>query len=58
MVFTDRPPVSITSDIDVIPVLLWFTNDPRAHLIVDGETVVGIELRKYDDEVTVWTEAA
>ena len=58
MIYSDRSPVSLTSDSDVIPLLLWFTGDPRAHLLVSGETVHGIEVRKFDDEVTVWTDAA
>lgn len=57
MSFTDKPPFSISSDTDVVPVLLWFINDPRAHLLVDGETVMGIEVRQCDDEVTRWTAA-
>ena len=52
MIFDDRSPVSISSDIDVVPFLLWFLGHPAAHLVVNGETVTGIELRVYNDEIT------
>lgn len=53
MIFTDREPFTLTSDVDVVIILSWFLGDPRAHMVVSGETVSGLELRKMDDEVTV-----
>lgn len=55
MVFLDRAPFNITSDTDVVPLLMWFLDFPNTHLTIanDGETVTGIEVRKLDDEVTV-----
>lgn len=55
MVFTDREPMIVSSDVDVVPLLMWFLDCPGARLIVanDGETVTGIEIRKFDDEITV-----
>lgn len=58
MVFTDRDPVGISSDVDVVPLLLWVLGSPMAHLIVHyPNTVTGIELRRdCSDEVTVRIE--
>lgn len=56
MIFTDRSPVGISSDVDVVPLLMWFLGSSLAKLAVahDGETVTGIELRKdCSDEVTM-----
>lgn len=52
MIFTDRQPFTISSDTDVVVILAWFFDDPRAHVVLNGETVTGLELRKFDDEVT------
>jgi len=56
MIFTDREPFSVSSDIDVVPLLMWFLGNPHAHLTLakDGETVTGIELRRdCSDEITM-----
>jgi len=55
MVFTDRAPFTITSDTDVVPLLMWFLDCPNVCLAIanDGETVTGIEVRKFDNEVTM-----
>ena len=53
MIFTDRDPFTITSDTDVVAILSWFLNDPRAHIVTNNTSqIVGLELRKFDDEVT------
>jgi hypothetical protein len=52
MIFTDRSPFTITSDTDVTIILSWFLNDPRAHMVINGDKVIGLELRKFDDEIT------
>ena len=55
MIFTDRAPFTISSDKDVVPPLMWFLGCPNAQLIIanDGETVTGIEVRKFDNEITM-----
>jgi hypothetical protein len=56
MIFTDRAPFGISSDVDVVPLLMWFLDYPNAKLILanDGATVTGIEiLRDCSDEITV-----
>lgn len=56
MIFTDRAPFGISSDVDVVPLLLWFLGSPIARLTLanDGETVTGIELRRdCSEEVTM-----
>ncbi len=59
MVFTDRSPVGISSDVDVVPLLMWFLGHPNAKLVLahDGETVLGIEVRRdCGDEITMKIE--
>lgn len=58
IVFTDRNPVCISSDLDVVPLLMWFLGHPNAHTITDyNNNVIGIELRRdCSDEVTVTIE--
>lgn len=59
MVFTDRSPVGISSDVDVVPLVMWFLGHPLARLTLanDGQTVTGIEIRRdCSDEVTVKIE--
>jgi hypothetical protein len=59
MIFTDRAPFGISSDVDVVPLLMWFLDFPNARLIIanDGETVLGIEVRRdCGDEVTLKIE--
>jgi hypothetical protein len=56
LIFDDRAPFGVCSDINVIPMLMWFLNYPNAKLIIanDGETVTGIELiRDCSDEITL-----
>ena len=56
LIFTNRVPFGISSDIDVVPLLMWFLGFPNAKFIIanDGETITGIELRKdCGDEITV-----
>ena len=55
-IFDDRAPFGVSSDVDVIPLLMWFLNYPNAKLVIanDGETVTGIELRRdCSDEITL-----
>lgn len=58
MVFTDRDPVGISSDVDVVPLLMWFLGHPNAHMVTDNSSnVVGIEFRRdTSNEVTVKIE--
>jgi hypothetical protein len=56
LIFTDRAPFGISSDVDVVPLLMWFLDCPHAKLILahDGETVTGIEVRRdCGDEITM-----
>ena len=54
IIFTDRDPIGVSSDEDVVPLLLWFFDSPNAYLAINGGKVTGIELRKdCSDEVTV-----
>lgn len=56
IIFSDRSPVGVSSDVDVVPLLMWFLGNPHAHLTLanDGETVTGIELRRdCSDEITM-----
>lgn len=55
MVFTDRSPVTVSSDVDVVPLLMWFLSCPTAKLVTKyPHNVVGIELRRdTSNEVTV-----
>ncbi len=55
LIFSDRAPFCISSDTDVIPLLAWFLGHSNAFLTManDGETVTGIELRRFDDEITI-----
>ena len=56
LIFDDRAPFGVSSDVDVIPLLMWFLSYSNAKLILanDGETVVGIELRRdCGDEITL-----
>ena len=55
LIFTDRAPFGLASDSDVVPLLMWFLDCPHVHLSVanDGETVTGIEVRKFDNEITM-----
>ena len=58
MIFTDRSPVGISSDKDVVPLLMWFLGHPHAHMVTDyPSNVVSIELRRdTTNEVTVKLE--
>lgn len=56
MIFTDRSPFTVSSDVDVVPLLMWFLGNPHAHLTLahDGETVTSIELRRdCSNEITM-----
>ena len=55
MIFTDRSPINVTSDIDVIPLLMWLLGDSRAKLTISmWDKVTGIELlRDSSNEVTM-----
>ena len=55
MVFTDREPFTMSSDVGVVPLLMWFLDCPNARLIVDSnnDTITGIEIRNFNDEITV-----
>jgi hypothetical protein len=54
-IFTDRAPFTLTSDVDVVPMLMWFLDCPHAKLALadDGNTVTGIEVRRDCDEITM-----
>lgn len=55
MIFTDRSPINVTSDVDVIPLLLWLLGDSRAKLTISlWHRVTGVELLKdTSNEVTM-----
>ena len=55
MIFTDRSPINVTSDVDVIPLLMWLLGDSRAKLTISmWDKVTGIELlRDNSNEVTM-----
>jgi len=57
LIFTNRAPVGVTSDTDVVPVLMWFLGHPNAHLVVNHrQNIINIELRRdCDGEITVKT---
>lgn len=56
LIFTDRSPVRISSDVDVVPILLWFLGDTNAIPIPTGDGIA-IELRRDTaDEITVKIE--
>ena len=58
MVFTDRSPVGISSDVDVVPLLMWFLGHPSAHIVsYYPGNVSHIELRRdTSHEVTLKIE--
>ena len=62
IIFTDKQPFCIRSDTDVVPILMLLLGHSRAHLVVNGEEVTGIEVRRdCGDEITVktkWLEVA
>jgi hypothetical protein len=47
-IFDDRVPFTVSSDDNVVPLLMWFLGHPNAKLTIahDGETVTGIEFRR------------
>lgn len=54
LIFTDRQPVTVSSDVDVVPLLLLFLGHPHAKVIQHSTDVFVIELRRdSSDEVTV-----
>lgn len=58
LIFTNRQPISVSSSVDIVPLLLWYLDSPHAHLTLDNNgMVVGIELRRdCSDEITVEIE--
>lgn len=55
LIFTNRTPVGVSSDVDVVPLLMWFLGFPNTHLVFNARTnVVSIEVRRdCSDEITV-----
>lgn len=54
-IFTDRTPIRVASDIDVVPILMWLLGYPNAHLVVNPRAgIVTIELRRdCGEEITM-----
>lgn len=55
LIFDDRVPFIISSDEDVVPLLLWFLGYPYIDVFaING--VVTIHLRTFSDEITMEIE--
>ena len=57
MFFTDRTPFGVSSDIDVVPLLLWFLNCPNTKFVPTNDKPLNIEVRRdTSEEVTSFLE--
>lgn len=54
LVFTNKHPITISSDVDVVPLLLLFLGHPQARLAQYIDKSIVVELRRdTSDEITI-----